>query len=102
MADLVEGTVAAPAAAAAATPAAVATPATTIPAAASAASTMLGAASAPLSSISQFTSMGGSMGGGSMASGSTVMEKNLDRVTVVAAVLFTITTILLGLLMTTA
>jgi hypothetical protein len=28
---------------------------------------MLGAASAPLSSISQFTSMGGSMGGGSMA-----------------------------------
>jgi preprotein translocase subunit SecG len=42
------------------------------------------------------------MGGGSMASGSTVMEKNLDRVTVVAAVLFTITTILLGLLMTTA
>jgi preprotein translocase subunit SecG len=42
------------------------------------------------------------MGGGSMASGSTVMEKNLDRVTVVAALLFTITTILLGLLMTTA
>lgn len=41
------------------------------------------------------------MGGGSMASGSTVMEKNLDRVTVVAGVLFTITTILLGLLMTT-
>lgn len=39
------------------------------------------------------------MGGGSMASGSTVMEKNLDRVTVVAALLFTITTILLGLLM---
>ena len=42
------------------------------------------------------------MGGGSMASGSTVMEKNLDRVTVVASLLFTITTILLGLLMTTA
>jgi preprotein translocase subunit SecG len=42
------------------------------------------------------------MGGGSMASGSSVMEKNLDRVTVVAALLFTITTILLGLLMTTA
>ncbi len=41
------------------------------------------------------------MGGGSMASGSTVMEKNLDRITVVAALLFTITTIMLGLLMTT-
>ena len=41
------------------------------------------------------------MGGGSMASGSTVMEKNLDRITVVAALLFTITTILLGLLITT-
>lgn len=39
------------------------------------------------------------MGGGSSASGSTVMEKNLDRITVVAAVMFTITTILLGLLM---
>ena len=41
------------------------------------------------------------MGGGSMASGSTVMEKNLDRITVVAALVFTITTILLGLLITT-
>lgn len=41
------------------------------------------------------------MGGGSMASGSTVMEKNLDRITVVAALLFTITTVLLGLLMST-
>ncbi len=41
------------------------------------------------------------MGGGSMASGSTVMEKNLDRITVVAALLFTMTTIMLGLLMTT-
>ncbi len=39
------------------------------------------------------------MGGGSAASGSTVMEKNLDRITVVFAILFTITTILLGLLM---
>lgn len=41
------------------------------------------------------------MGGGSMASGSTVMEKNLDRITVVAAILFTLTTILLGLLLPT-
>ena len=40
------------------------------------------------------------MGGGSMASGSTVMEKNLDRITVVSGVFFTITTILLGLLLT--
>ncbi len=39
------------------------------------------------------------MGGGSAASGSTVMEKNLDRITVVFALLFAITTILLGLLM---
>lgn len=41
------------------------------------------------------------MGGGSMASGSTVMEKNLDRVTVVAAIMFTLTTILLGFLLPT-
>ncbi|MBT8212835.1 MAG: preprotein translocase subunit SecG [Acidimicrobiia bacterium] len=37
-------------------------------------------------------------GGGGMASGlggSTVVERNLDRITVVAAILFTITTLLL-------
>jgi preprotein translocase subunit SecG len=39
------------------------------------------------------------MGGGSMAAGSTVMEKNLDRITVVAAIVFSFTTILLGLLL---
>jgi preprotein translocase subunit SecG len=39
------------------------------------------------------------MGGGSMAAGSTVMEKNLDRITVVAAIIFSFTTILLGLLL---
>lgn len=38
---------------------------------------------------------GGSLGG-SMA-GSTVVEKNLDRLTVVAAVIFTFTTIMLGI-----
>lgn len=38
---------------------------------------------------------GGSMGG-SMA-GSTVVERNLDRITVVTAVIFTFTTILLAL-----
>ena len=36
---------------------------TTLPAAANAASTVLGAGTAPLSSISQFTSMGGAAGG---------------------------------------
>lgn len=38
-------------------------------------------------------------GGGSMSSmtGSTVVERNLDRLTVVAAVVFSMTTILLGL-----
>jgi preprotein translocase subunit SecG len=38
---------------------------------------------------------GGSMGG-SMA-GSTVVERNLDRITVITALVFTFTTILLGL-----
>jgi PE family len=38
-------------------------PSTTLPAAANAASTVLGAGTAPLSSISQFTSMGGAAGG---------------------------------------
>lgn len=38
---------------------------------------------------------GGSMGG-SMA-GSTVVEKNLDRLTVIAAIIFTFTTIMLGI-----
>jgi preprotein translocase subunit SecG len=38
---------------------------------------------------------GGSLGG-SMA-GSTVVERNLDRITVITAVIFTFTTILLGL-----
>ena len=38
---------------------------------------------------------GGSLGG-SMA-GSTVVERNLDRITVITAVVFTFTTILLGL-----
>ena len=38
---------------------------------------------------------GGSLGG-SMA-GSTVVEKNLDRITVIMAIVFTFTTILLGL-----
>ena len=42
---------------------------------------------------------GGGMG--SAAQGSTVMEKNLDRVTVVAAVIFTFTTLALGLMMST-
>ena len=40
---------------------------------------------------------GGGMG--SAAQGSTVVEKNLDRMTVVAAVIFTFTTLALGLLM---
>lgn len=39
------------------------------------------------------------MGGGSAAAGSSVMEKNLDRITVVFALIFGILTILLGLLM---
>lgn len=36
----------------------------------------------------------------SSASGSSVMEKNLDRLTVVCAIVFSFTTILLGLLLT--
>jgi PE family len=67
MANLVEGTLAAaPVAAAPATaaPAAVATSSTTLP---TVASTMLGAATAPLSSISQLTSMGGAAGGSAAA-----------------------------------
>lgn len=39
------------------------------------------------------------MGGGAAASGSSVMEKNLDRITVVFALIFAFLTILLGLLM---
>ena len=42
---------------------------------------------------------GGGMG--AAAQGSTVVEKNLDRLTVVAAVIFTFTTLSLGLLMST-
>jgi len=42
---------------------------------------------------------GGGMG--AAAQGSTVVEKNLDRVTVVAGVIFTFTTLSLGLLMST-
>lgn len=38
---------------------------------------------------------GGGMGGG--LSGSTIVEKNLDRITIVCAVVFTLTTILLAL-----
>ena len=39
---------------------------------------------------------GGAAGGGSMA-GSTVVEKNLDRITVATAMIFAFTTILLAL-----
>lgn len=42
---------------------------------------------------------GGGMG--AAAQGSTVVEKNLDRITVVAALIFAFTTIALGLLMST-
>src|SRR5687768_11593443 len=44
---------------------------------------------------------GGASGGGSMA-GSTVVEKNLDRITVATAIIFTFTTILLALRLETA
>jgi preprotein translocase subunit SecG len=44
---------------------------------------------------------GGAAGGGSMA-GSTVVEKNLDRITVATAVIFAFTTILLALRLDTA
>jgi preprotein translocase subunit SecG len=39
---------------------------------------------------------GGGAGGGAMA-GATVVEKNLDRITVVAAIIFMFTTILLSM-----
>ena len=42
-------------------------PSTTVPAATNAASTMLGAGTAPMSSIGQFSSMGGAAGGGAAA-----------------------------------
>ncbi|MCB0959635.1 MAG: preprotein translocase subunit SecG [Acidimicrobiales bacterium] len=42
---------------------------------------------------------GGGMG--AAAQGSTVVEKNLDRITVVAALVFLFTTLALGLLMST-
>ena len=41
--------------------------------------------------------MFGGMGGGASLAGSTVVEKNLDRLTVVVALVFAITTIALGL-----
>jgi preprotein translocase subunit SecG len=44
---------------------------------------------------------GGAAGGGSMA-GSTVVERNLDRITVATAVIFTFTTVLLALRLKTA
>ena len=42
---------------------------------------------------------GGGMG--AAAQGSTVVEKNLDRITVVLALMFTFTTLAIGLLMST-
>ncbi|MFN8015013.1 MAG: preprotein translocase subunit SecG [Acidimicrobiia bacterium] len=39
---------------------------------------------------------GGGAMGGSMA-GSTLVEKNLDRLTIIAAIIFTFTTIMLGI-----
>jgi preprotein translocase subunit SecG len=42
---------------------------------------------------------GGGMG--AAAQGSTVVEKNLDRITVVSAIIFTFTTLALGLLLST-
>ena len=44
---------------------------------------------------------GGAAGGGSMA-GSTVVERNLDRITVATAIVFTFTTVLLALRLKTA
>lgn len=44
---------------------------------------------------------GGAAGGGSMA-GSTVVERNLDRITVATAIIFAFTTVLLGLRLETA
>lgn len=40
---------------------------------------------------------GGGAGGGGSLAGSTVVERNLDRITVATAVVFTFTTILLAL-----
>jgi preprotein translocase subunit SecG len=40
---------------------------------------------------------GGGAGGGGSLAGSTVVERNLDRITVATAVVFTFTTILLSL-----
>lgn len=40
-------------------------------------------------------------GMGAVAQGSTVMERNLDRLTLVCAVIFTFTTVALGLLLST-
>lgn len=40
---------------------------------------------------------GGAAGGGGAMAGSTVVEKNLDRITVTVAVIFTFTTILLAM-----
>jgi len=42
---------------------------------------------------------GGGFGGGGAVSGSTVMERNLDRITVVAAVVFGISTFALDMLL---
>ena len=42
---------------------------------------------------------GGGIGGGGAVSGSTVMERNLDRITVVAAVVFGISTFALDMLL---
>jgi preprotein translocase subunit SecG len=40
-------------------------------------------------------------GMGAVAQGSTVMERNLDRLTLICAVIFTFTTVALGLLLST-
>ena len=40
---------------------------------------------------------GGGAGGGGSLAGSTVVERNLDRITVATAVIFTFTTVLLAL-----
>ncbi len=42
---------------------------------------------------------GGGFGGGGAVSGSTVMERNLDRVTVAAAVVFAVSTFALDMLL---
>jgi preprotein translocase subunit SecG len=42
---------------------------------------------------------GGGIGGGGAVSGSTVMERNLDRVTVAAAVVFAVSTFALDMLL---